>query len=108
MDSFAVESVDTICSRNSINTGNPMKTLKEQLKQMLIKELQMEDITPEDIGDDDPLFGKKFGLDSIDAVEVVYQLEKYFRVQIKDMKEGRPALQSINTLAAFIKARQST
>ena len=83
-----------------------MNALKEQLKLMLIKELQLEDITPEDIDDDDPLFGKKFGLDSIDAVEVVYQLEKHFRVQIKDMKEGRPALQSINSLAAFIKARQ--
>ena len=85
-----------------------MKSLKQKLKQMLIDELQLEDFTPEDIGDDDPLFGNKFGLDSIDAVEVVYQLEKHFRVQIKDMKEGRPALQSINTLAAFIKARQSS
>ena len=75
---------------------------------MLIRELQLVDIRPEDIGDDDPLFGKKFGLDSIDAVEVVYQLEKHFRVQIKDMKEGRPALQSINTLAAFIKTRQTS
>jgi acyl carrier protein len=85
-----------------------MDSLKQQLKQMLIDELNLEDIAPEDIGDDDPLFGKKFGLDSIDAVEVVYQLEKHFRVQIKDMKEGRPALQSINTLAAFIEARQSS
>jgi acyl carrier protein len=90
------------------NDWNPMKNLKEQLKQMLIAELHMEDITPEDIGEDDLLFGKKFGLDSIDAVEVVYQLEKHFHVQIKDMKEGRPALQSINTLAAFIEARQSS
>ena len=92
----------------SIPDGDVMKSLKQKLKQMLIDELQLEDFTPEDIGDDDPLFGNKFGLDSIDAVEVVYQLEKHFRVQIKDMKEGRPALQSINTLAAFIKARQSS
>ena len=83
-----------------------MQTLKEQLKQIIIDELHLEDLTPADIGDDDPLFGETFGLDSIDAVEVVFQVEKHFGVKIKDMKEGRPALESINTLAAFVDARR--
>ncbi len=73
---------------------------------MIIDELHLEDLTPADIGDDDLLFGDQFGLDSIDAVEVVFQLEKQFDVKIKDMKEGRPALESINTLASFIEARR--
>lgn len=86
-----------------------MRALKEQLKQIIIDELHLEDLTPADIGDDDLLFGDTYGLDSIDAVEVVFQLEKHFGVKIKDMKEGRPALESINTLAAFIeKRRQAT
>jgi len=82
-------------------------SIREKLKKIIIEELNIDDISPEEIGDDEPLFGKKLGLDSIDAVEVVFQVEKHFGVAIKDMKEGRPALKSINSLAAFIEARRS-
>jgi acyl carrier protein len=81
--------------------------LHAHLKQIIIDELNLGDITPKQIGDDDPLFGDFLGLDSIDAIELIFQVKKHFGVEIKDMKEGRPALRSVNTLAAFIKARQS-
>jgi acyl carrier protein len=81
--------------------------LNTHLKQIIIDELNPEDVTPDQIGDDDPLFGERFGLDSIDAIELIFQVKKHFGVEIKDMKEGRPALQSVNTLAAFIQARRS-
>ncbi len=80
-------------------------TIKEKLKKIIVEALNLDDITPEEIKDDEPLFGKKLGLDSIDAVEIVFQVEQHFGIGIKNMKEGRPALQSINTLAAFIEAR---
>ena len=80
--------------------------IKEKLKQVLIEELNLEDVTPEEIGDDDQLFGEGLGLDSLDAVELVVVIQKHFGVEIKDMDEGRPALQSISTLAAFIEAKQ--
>lgn len=79
--------------------------LKEQLKQIVVTEFDLSDMGPEDIQDDDILFGDKFGLDSIDAVELVFQVKNHFGVEIRDMKEGRPALQSINTLAEFIQRR---
>lgn len=82
-------------------------SLKEDLKRILVKELNIEDVSPEEIEDDEPLFGNRLGLDSIDAVELVFQVEKHFGIAIKDMKEGRPALQSINSLSAFIEARRS-
>lgn len=80
--------------------------IKQKLKQVLIEELNLEDVTPEEIGDDDQLFGEGLGLDSLDAVELVVVVQKHFGVEIKDMEEGRPALQSIRTLAAFIEAKQ--
>lgn len=81
------------------------KPLRENLKALIHQKLKIKHITVEEISDNDMLFGEKLGLDSIDAIEVVYLVEKHFGVSIKDMKEARPALQSINTLAAFIEAR---
>ncbi|PLX71590.1 MAG: acyl carrier protein [Desulfuromonas sp.] len=81
--------------------------IKEKLKQVLIEDLNLEDVTPDDIGDDEPLFGDGLGLDSLDAVELVVIVQKHFGVEIKDMDEGRPALQSINTLAAFIEKKSN-
>jgi acyl carrier protein len=83
---------------------NP-KDLKERLKKILVAELDLIDIDPSDIDDDEPLFGEKYGLDSVDAIEIIYQVKENFGVEIRDMKEGRPALQSINSLAAFIEKR---
>ncbi len=82
-------------------------TIKENLKKLLIEELNIEDLTPEEIEDDAPLFGEGLGLDSLDAVELVVLLEKHFDVVVKDLEEGRAAFQSINTLVAFIEERRA-
>ena len=84
-----------------------MNDLKRRLKKMIIEELRLPDLTPDDIEDDAPLFGEGIGLDSLDAVELVVLVQKQFGVQIADMEEGRTAFQSVNTLAAFIEDRLS-
>lgn len=80
--------------------------IKQKLKQVLIEDLNLEDLTPEEIEDDEQLFGEGLGLDSLDAVELVVVVQRHFGVEIKDMDEGRPALQSINTLVAYIESKQ--
>lgn len=75
------------------------ENLREQLKKIIIEELNLEDINTSEIKDDDPLFGDEgLGLDSLDAVELVVLIQKHFAVEIKDMEEGREALASILSL----------
>lgn len=79
--------------------------IREQLKKLLIEGMNLEELTPEEIDDDAPLFGDGIGLDSLDAVELVVLLQKHFGVVIRDMEEGRTAFQSVNALTAFIEER---
>jgi acyl carrier protein len=81
--------------------------LREQLKEVIIKELKLEDVQPEEIENDLPLIGEGLGLDSIDAIEIVFQVKKHFGVQIRDMKEGRKVLRTINTLAEYIEQKRA-
>ena len=85
-----------------------MDISSSELKSRIIDSLRLQDITPEQIDDDAPLFGAGLGLDSIDALELVVMLEKNYGIVIKDIEEGRPAFQSVRTLAAFIQARRTS
>ena len=83
--------------------------LNARLKALIVETLKLDDVRPEDIPDDEPLFGSpRFGLDSIDALELVLKLEKEFGVKIGSSEESRQALGSVSTLANFIRARQVT
>lgn len=80
-------------------------SIKQKLKELLVRELNLEGIEPESIKDEDALFGDGIGLDSLDAVELVVIIQKHFGIEIKDMDEGRTAFESVNSLAAFIEER---
>ena len=76
--------------------------LKEQLKTQIIHFLNLTDLTPTDIKDDEPLFGDGLGLDSIDSLELVVLLKREYGITIQDPREGRKILVDVNTLAAYI------
>lgn len=82
-----------------------MNDLKRKLKELLIERLKFEDMTPDDIPDEQPLFAGGLGLDSIDALEIVVMLESEFGIKVKNETSARDSFKSISTLADFITAR---
>lgn len=83
-----------------------MSDLKQTLKEQIIEQLNLEDLTPADIKDDSPLFGEGLGLDSIDALEFIVLLEQNYGIKIADPSEGRDIFQSVNSLADYIEKNQ--
>jgi acyl carrier protein len=76
--------------------------LKLQLKKQMIQFLNLTSLAPEDIKDDEPLFGDGLGLDSIDSLELIVLLEREYGISIKDPKDGRKILVDVNTMADYI------
>lgn len=83
-----------------------METLKENLKKQIIEQLNLEDLKPDDIKDDAPLFGDGLGLDSIDALELIVLLEKYHGIQMTNPEDGKKVFVSVNSLADFITSQK--
>ena len=83
-----------------------MNERQRTLAANIIDGLNLEDITPEDIGSDDPLFGEGLGLDSIDALELAVVVERQYGIKIQDMEEGRAAFASIAALDEYIQKHQ--
>ncbi len=76
--------------------------LKHRLKELLIDRLKFEDMTPDDIPDDEPLFAGGLGLDSIDALEIVVMLESEFGIKVKNESSARDYFKSVSTLADLV------
>ncbi|MFW6415293.1 MAG: phosphopantetheine-binding protein [Thermodesulfobacteriota bacterium] len=78
-------------------------TIKQELKELFVDELGLEDLEPEDINEDDPIFGEDgLGLDSLDAVEIVVMLQRAYGVELRDQEQLPQIFASINTIAKYI------
>ena len=78
-----------------------LDSLKAEIKEAIIRSLRLP-MTPVEIGDATPLFGEGLGLDSIDVLELVLELERSFGVSIGDEQTGMTVLRSVDTIAQFI------
>ena len=81
--------------------------LKQQLKKQIVEFLNLISVKPEDIRDDEPLFGTGLGLDSIDSIELIVLLTREYGITIHDPKEGRKILVDINTMVDYIEKHRT-
>ena len=81
-------------------------TLRLQIKDVIVRSLRLT-MSPTEIEDDVPLFGEGLGLDSVDALELVLELERHFSVAISDEEVGNRVLKSVSSIAEFIEASRN-
>lgn len=82
-------------------------TLEKEIKELIIKSLDLEDISVSDINDDAPLFEDGLGLDSIDALELGMALKKQYNIVMSDDKdENSKYFYSVKTIADFIRSNK--
>lgn len=81
-----------------------MENLIEDVKKQIIAALNLDEIAPEDIDENAPLFGPDgLGLDSIDALELIVMLEKDYGVKLSDPKQAKSIFVNVRTIAEFIR-----
>ena len=85
---------------------NTTSELINEIKSFLVEDLMLQ-ITPEEIGDDQPLFGPaSLGLDSVDALQLVVALDKRYGIKIPDAAVARKTMHTVASIAAAIEAHQ--
>ncbi|HSM64128.1 MAG TPA: phosphopantetheine-binding protein [Gillisia sp.] len=84
-----------------------MSDLRTELKESIIEQLNLEELSIADIDNDDPLFGDGLGLDSIDALELIVLLEKDYGIKLTDPEQGKEIFISINKMAEYIETHRT-
>ena len=79
-----------------------MNELIQTLKEQIIDALNLEEITPADIDNDAPLFGEGLGLDSIDALELIVILDRFYGIKLANPSEGKEIFKSISSIADYV------
>lgn len=85
-----------------------MNELHTALKEMIVRVLMLEGVTPAEIGDEDRLFGGGLGLDSVDALELAIHIEEEFKVKMPEDERAREAFASVASIARYITEHRST
>jgi acyl carrier protein len=83
-----------------------MEQLMADLKKQIIEALNLKHLKPEDIGNEQPLFVKGLGLDSIDALELIVLLQQKYNIKISNPQEGPKIFHSVKTMAEYITAHK--
>mgnify|MGYP004507028311 FL=1 len=80
--------------------------LKDEIKNMIISTLDLEEISADDIKNEEPLFGEGLGLDSIDALEIGMALKRKYNITLdSDKEKNKEHFYSIDTLSKFVRSK---
>lgn len=79
-----------------------MEKLVLKLKEQIIEALKLDDLTPDEIDSQAPLFGDGLGLDSIDALEIIVLLEKQYGIRLTNAAEGKTIFTNIENIAKYV------
>lgn len=79
-------------------------TLKTEIKDLIIRTLNINNVKPEQVPDSIPLFSKEniLSLDSIDGIELVMAIQEKYEVRIADQNVARNVLESVDSIAEFV------
>ena len=83
-----------------------MEELMTTLKKEIFEQLNLQHLKPEDVANDQPLFGEGLGLDSIDALELIVLLQQKYGIKLADSSEGPKIFHTVRTMADYITAHQ--
>ena len=84
-----------------------MDKLMSDLKKQIVAQLNLQDINPEEIGDDQALFVEGLGLDSIDALELIVLLQQHYNIKLSNAEDGPKVFRTVRTMAEYITAHQA-
>lgn len=79
-----------------------MQELMQNLKKQIVEQLNLKDIKPEDIGDEQPLFVEGLGLDSIDALELIVLLQQHYDIRLTRSEDGPKVFRTVHSMASYI------
>ena len=79
-----------------------MKQLLQELKKKIVEELQLKDVTPDELADDIPFFDGGLGLDSVDLLILVALVDRDYGVEIFSRELGEKVFITLSTLAEYI------
>jgi acyl carrier protein len=82
-------------------------TLMEDLKRQIIAQLNLKDLTPDKIDNEQPLFVEGLGLDSIDALELIVLLQQEYKIKLSNAEDGPKVFKSVSTMADYILEHQA-
>jgi acyl carrier protein len=83
-------------------------SLRKEIKELIIRELNLEGRTPDELDDMAPLFGDGLGLDSLDALQLAMAIEERYQLKLPEGDEVRPIFASVTSLADFVARAKST
>lgn len=85
-----------------------LDSLEQELSEMIIETCRVAGPLPQEMTPDAPLIGpdSPYGLDSLDAVEVVVAVQRKYQIRIEAQETSREVLRSLRTLATFVRSQQ--